>query len=264
MSFAQRTLASLAVVAMFGLMTSSAFANINLTYNATDVGTAATTGDVGPVLNTLVVGATNVGNFTLALLATTNDPSGGTTSLPGNSTLSSVTITILNTGKLPSPDTLNLFVTGQDFSLLGNLRANFTIQGTTGTNSSSADTMTAQSWVSTTNTLFGGSPHAAPGTGTEIPPAGGLTGVPSSFAPSVSYNFADNGNSGNLFFSNGSTFSLTQLFAITLAAGDAASFTLSTTVTPSVVPEPSTMALAGLGALGLIGYGLRRRKASGA
>jgi hypothetical protein len=30
------------------------------------------------------------------------------------------------------------------------------------------------------------------------------------------------------------------------------------------VPEPSTMALAGLGALGLIGYGLRRRKAKGA
>jgi hypothetical protein len=32
----------------------------------------------------------------------------------------------------------------------------------------------------------------------------------------------------------------------------------------SVVPEPSTLALAGLGALGFIGYGLRRRKASGA
>jgi hypothetical protein len=32
----------------------------------------------------------------------------------------------------------------------------------------------------------------------------------------------------------------------------------------SAVPEPSTMALAGLGALGFIGYGLRRRKASGA
>jgi hypothetical protein len=31
-----------------------------------------------------------------------------------------------------------------------------------------------------------------------------------------------------------------------------------------VVPEPSTMALTGLGALGLIGYGLRRRKAKGA
>jgi len=33
---------------------------------------------------------------------------------------------------------------------------------------------------------------------------------------------------------------------------------------PTVVPEPSTMAIAGLGALGMIGYGLRRRKALGA
>ena len=31
-----------------------------------------------------------------------------------------------------------------------------------------------------------------------------------------------------------------------------------------IVPEPSTLAIAGLGALGLIGYGLRRRKAAGA
>ncbi len=32
----------------------------------------------------------------------------------------------------------------------------------------------------------------------------------------------------------------------------------------TVVPEPSSMAIAGLGALGMIGYGLRRRKALGA
>jgi len=32
----------------------------------------------------------------------------------------------------------------------------------------------------------------------------------------------------------------------------------------ALVPEPSTMAIAGLGALGLIGYGIRRRKALGA
>jgi len=32
----------------------------------------------------------------------------------------------------------------------------------------------------------------------------------------------------------------------------------------TVVPEPSTMAIVGLGALGMIGYGLRRRKALGA
>jgi len=34
--------------------------------------------------------------------------------------------------------------------------------------------------------------------------------------------------------------------------------------TITAVPEPSTMAIAGLGALGFIGYGLRRRKALGA
>jgi hypothetical protein len=36
-----------------------------------------------------------------------------------------------------------------------------------------------------------------------------------------------------------------------------------TSTVAGVVPEPSSMALAGLGALGFIGYGLRRRKASG-
>jgi hypothetical protein len=31
-----------------------------------------------------------------------------------------------------------------------------------------------------------------------------------------------------------------------------------------IIPEPSTMALAGLGALGMIGYAVRRRKVLGA
>jgi len=35
-------------------------------------------------------------------------------------------------------------------------------------------------------------------------------------------------------------------------------------VQPPTAPEPSTLAIAGLGALGMIGYGLRRRKALGA
>jgi len=46
--------------------------------------------------------------------------------------------------------------------------------------------------------------------------------------------------------------------------GNAISATVTETSTIPGVPEPSTMALAALGALGFVGYGLRRRKAKGA
>ncbi len=46
--------------------------------------------------------------------------------------------------------------------------------------------------------------------------------------------------------------------------GQAIAWSATETSTNPVVPEPSTMAIAGLGALGMIGYGLRRRKAMGA
>jgi len=52
----------------------------------------------------------------------------------------------------------------------------------------------------------------------------------------------------------------------TPATGTAFSSTVvgSGDTTTSPVPEPSSLAIAGIGALGLIGYGLRRRKALGA
>jgi hypothetical protein len=59
-----------------------------------------------------------------------------------------------------------------------------------------------------------------------------------------------------------SPYSITETFEITLSAGSLINFGSNTTLTS--VPEPSTMAIAGLGALGMIGYGLRRRKALGA
>jgi hypothetical protein len=56
--------------------------------------------------------------------------------------------------------------------------------------------------------------------------------------------------------------------SFTTTAATGASFSTTTLGSgdfqTSPTPEPSTMALAGLGALGLIGYGLRRRKAMGA
>jgi len=57
--------------------------------------------------------------------------------------------------------------------------------------------------------------------------------------------------------------------ALSVTGTTVSSFTASGSGTfsanpPPAVPEPSTLALAGIGALGMIGYGLRRRKASGA
>jgi len=58
----------------------------------------------------------------------------------------------------------------------------------------------------------------------------------------------------------GSSFSMTQVLTITLnSLDDRTNYSTSMILTP--VPEPSTLVLAGLGGLGLIGYGLRRRKA---
>jgi hypothetical protein len=61
------------------------------------------------------------------------------------------------------------------------------------------------------------------------------------------------------FFSRTGNYSLTQVSNIRLTAGGIMNFSAHENLTP--VPEPSTMAIAGLGALGLIGYGLLRRRA---
>ena len=57
----------------------------------------------------------------------------------------------------------------------------------------------------------------------------------------------------------GTSFAMVQLLTITLnGEGDTTNYSSSLTLT---TPEPSSLVLAGLGGLGLIGYGLRRRKA---
>jgi PEP-CTERM motif len=61
-----------------------------------------------------------------------------------------------------------------------------------------------------------------------------------------------------------SPFGITETFAITLDGGSQINFASNTTLTPATVPEPSSLVLGGIGALGMIGYGLRRRKALGA
>jgi hypothetical protein len=60
------------------------------------------------------------------------------------------------------------------------------------------------------------------------------------------------------------TFSLTSVATLHFTGATTLNYTTSLGLTQvAPVPEPSTMAIAGLGGLGLVGYGLRRRKALG-
>jgi len=53
-------------------------------------------------------------------------------------------------------------------------------------------------------------------------------------------------------------YSVTEYLKVTLGAGGSVNFSSITSLT--AVPEPSSLAIAGLGAMGLVGYGFRRRR----
>jgi len=238
---ASRALATLVVLTGLGLATPSAFANIPLSWSATDLSGGSASGTA-----TGVLGVTNqtVGGFSLSITSNTTDPAGGSgTTTASYSSLSTTTFTISNHG---STATLDLLVTGTNFSVASSDRAGFSVSGSSSAYGP-ADTTTATSSIN----------------GTAIP-GGGMVGIAPPNGLTTTYTWTPNSNSGTLSFTNSSTFSIAQALAITLGAGDSATLTINTTVVAAAVPEPSTMAIAGLGALGMIGYGLRRRKALGA
>jgi len=254
---ARPSLAALAILAVFSLAAPSASASVSLSYEATQgVDTITPTALASGVSS----GSQQLGDVKFTVTATATDSS-------SSSNLTTTTIAVTNTGS--AAETLDLNVTGVGFSagVTGNLMSvAYSISGTGGPASKTLDSVTVNSAASASNTAFG--------TSTSI---GSMKGVP--FATSSSntgYNFPDNSGTGNgpgssptVTFTRGGVFSLSQFLAITLGANDQASFTFTTTALPptpvtGVVPEPSSFAIAGLGALGLIGYGLRRRKALGA
>jgi hypothetical protein len=251
---ARPVLAALAILAVLGLAAPSASAAIALTYTAMADGSTQT----GAGTNSLATGSTLlvIGNFGYSIAATTNDPAGGTTSNPNNSSLANVTLAVNNNTALT--DTLTISLTGLGFTIspgavLQDL-ANFTVSGGSTVHSTPPDTTTASSSILT--------PGAMP-----IPTTIGTTlvGTPIPTSPAnlaTTYAFTNGGASGVLAFTNPGTFGERQLLVITLGPSDNANFTFNTAVVElQGVPEPSSLAIAGIGALGLIGFGLRRRKA---
>jgi len=104
------------------------------------------------------------------------------------------------------------------------------------------------------NTLFGQLPSP------NIPGTAGQASLTTTVTPGGTTQSATGA------FTATSPYSLTEVLVLTFSAAGTVSLSLSSDTSAgfTAVPEPSTMAIAGLGSLGFIAYGLRRRKASGA
>jgi hypothetical protein len=235
---ATRILAGMAILAVLSLATPSASAQVSLSWEATDESTGSTT--AADIASGVSSGSINLANFTFSLTATV--PGGP----PGINTLTLTTnATVINNSS--TTDTLDLVVTGMGFIGTGVTGANFNVAAnvTASQNRSASDTTSATS--SADNVYLGslvGTPNA--GFGAQ---AYTFTGTPPGTGPNIT------------FMLTGASFSITQELVITLGGGDSVNFPITTNVTPT--PEPSSMAIAGMGALGLIGYSLRGRKTLG-
>jgi PEP-CTERM motif len=240
---ATRILAAMAILAVLSLATPSAFAGISLFGEAFADGYTSL---VFPLASGASTGNLALGNFTYSLTAIAIDT-------PAFSNLTTNTGTITNMST--TTDTLTLEVTGVGYSgpgAAGDLvNGNFAIAANgVAPYSSVTDTTTGLAWGDPNNRPFG-----------ETIPFGALTGAPTGLGGA--YGFPSGGVGPVVPFTlTAPVFSLTEELVITLGGGDSVNFPIMTTVVPT--PEPSTMAIASIGALALIGYRLWRRKALGA
>jgi hypothetical protein len=245
---ATRALAAVATLAILGLATPSASAAVSLSYTVNGGGPIALVSGTG-------TGNLVAGTITYNLTATATD-------LAVLDRLNTTTINVTNNGTATS--SITLAVTGIGYTLAGTttngatLQAQATIQGTGGPAVAGTDTTTGTAFVDGTNAAFG----------TATPTLSSVGTTPSGLSTTYSFTGGGQGAVTNFIVTTGATgFSISDPLTITLAAGSSASFTEVTNVAPhlvSVIPEPSSLAIAGIGALGLIGFGLRRRKAQGA
>lgn len=237
----------LAVAAMGAILISGQTAaragmNLELKYDANPWVTVASSNiDPHDALFNGNFGSTGVGGtqFTLRLLVTSSNS-------PGVPTLSFVTSGNSNIkNNNGAKHTLGIRVGDINFSAPTappSLRVNSHI-GTTTVVDNLLNKMTFQSFVNQDNSQ------------------NGTTGVSPGLQGPPQIDITKNSSSNDKFLtitSLGSPYSITEQMFITLGGKSIVNFSTNTALVP--VPEPSTMALAGLGALGLIGYGIRRRK----
>jgi len=228
---------ALAGIMMLGLA-SSARADLTVTL-AEDGGAPTTVIDVtgSPSSPGGVSGAigTTFGNFTIDNLSATalQNP-------PIVTNLSSSVTAITNTDATAS-HTLDIVITGSGYTsptAPPPLGVNSLIGGTVGP-PGSITTLTYESLVTISNgvqnVIVGGVPPGA--FSSDLGPEGGAPLLPSLSSP----------------------YSITENIDITFAPGGGLTYSSLTNLAIGV-PEPSTFAIAGLGALGMIGYGLGRRK----
>jgi len=186
-----------------------------------------------------------VGNFAVTLTAVTsnNASTGSTLNITNLSVALKSGATLVSGG-----DKITINAAGTNFSLPVGPTLNLASSGTaTFTAPTSGDNMTYQSFLNTSNTSTVGA--GTPSASFTLTSTGGNQ----SLATPTS-NVAATGRSGNYAMSSITTVTITSL------ANPSETIDTTGAAIATAVPEPSTMAIAGLGALGMIGYGIRRRK----
>jgi hypothetical protein len=177
----------------------------------------------------------------------------GSGSGSGSLDLNSVNVSV---GAHAAPITLYILLSDTSYGPVGPGSLNLSIGGTL--DASGTTSLTATGVKDPTNTLFDGfTPTVPPGS----PSGGSIFATLGPFTGSGGFHGDTSVGHDAL-----GLYSLTEEVTITFAASTALTQTVSFdfALNNSAVPEPSTMALAGIGALGFIAYGLRRRRATGA
>jgi PEP-CTERM motif len=191
------------------------------------------------------------GNLTISINTSSNNPGDSS-----GAELFNATTGVVNSSG--STHTIVVNVTETDYSAptgMAELTADVgpvTVRRVTGgTGATATGTFSGLAYVSNTNTPFGG------GISTNVYSASGS-------APGGSVSLANATLTNGAFVSHGTPFAMTISETITLTPNSSDHIEMDANFTPQSVPEPSSLVLAGISALGAIGFRLRRRQALGA